>query len=52
MAKITYNTHDNQNHSIDVQNGLSVMEGAVKMIFLELMLIAVGGWPVPLVMFM
>ena len=30
MAKITYNTHDNQTHSIDVQNGLSVMEGAVQ----------------------
>ena len=30
MAKITYNTHDNQTHTIDVQNGLSVMEGAVQ----------------------
>ena len=30
MAKIIYNTHDNQTHSIDVQNGLSVMEGAVQ----------------------
>ena len=30
MAKITYITHDNQNHTIDVQNGLSVMEGAVQ----------------------
>ena len=30
MAKITYNTHDNKTHSIDVQNGLSVMEGAVQ----------------------
>ena len=30
MAKITYNTHDNQTHSIDVQNGLTVMEGAVQ----------------------
>ena len=28
MPKITYNTFDNQTHSIDVQNGLSVMEGA------------------------
>ena len=30
MTKIIYNTHDNQTHSIDVQNGLSVMEGAVQ----------------------
>ena len=30
MAKITYNTHDNKTHTIDVQNGLSVMEGAVQ----------------------
>ena len=30
MAKIIYNTHDNQIHAIDVQNGLSVMEGAVQ----------------------
>ena len=30
MAKITYITHDNQNHTIEVQNGLSVMEGAVQ----------------------
>ena len=30
MAKITYITNDNQNHTIEVQNGLSVMEGAVQ----------------------
>ena len=30
MAKITYITHDNQNHTIDVKNGLTVMEGAVQ----------------------
>ena len=30
MAKITYITHDNQNHTLDVQNGLTVMEGAVQ----------------------
>ena len=30
MAKITYNTHDNKIHTIDVQNGLTVMEGAVQ----------------------
>ena len=30
MAKITYHTHDNKTHTIDVQNGLSVMEGAVQ----------------------
>ena len=30
MTKINYITHDNQTHSIDVQNGLTVMEGAVQ----------------------
>ena len=30
MPKITYITQDNQNHTIEVQNGLSVMEGAVQ----------------------
>ena len=30
MAKITYNTHDNKTHTINVQNGLTVMEGAVQ----------------------
>ena len=30
MAKITYITDDNKNHTIEVQSGLSVMEGAVQ----------------------
>ena len=30
MAKITYITDDNKNHTIEVQNGLTVMEGAVQ----------------------
>ena len=30
MAKIIYNTHDSKIHTIDVQNGLTVMEGAVQ----------------------
>ena len=30
MAKITYNTHDSKTHTIEVQNGLTVMEGAVQ----------------------
>ena len=30
MAKVTYNTQDNQTHTIDIQNGLTVMEGAVQ----------------------
>ena len=30
MTKIVYHTHKGQTHSIDVQNGLSVMEGAVQ----------------------
>ena len=30
MAKVTYNTHDSKTYTIDIQNGLSVMEGAVQ----------------------
>ena len=30
MAKITYYTHDNKTYTIDVQNGLTVMEGAIQ----------------------
>jgi 2Fe-2S ferredoxin len=30
MAKITYVEHNGTEHAIDVKNGLSVMEGAVK----------------------
>ena len=30
MPKITYKTHDDKIHIIDVQNGLTVMEGAIQ----------------------
>ena len=30
MAKITYVEHNGKTHTVDVANGLSVMEGAVK----------------------
>ena len=30
MAKITYNTHDNKTYTVNVQTGLTVMEGAVQ----------------------
>ena len=30
MAKITYHTHDSKTYKIDVQNGLTVMEGAIQ----------------------
>ena len=30
MPKITYKTHDDKTHIIEVQNGLTVMEGAVQ----------------------
>ena len=30
MTKITYITHDSKTHEIDVQNGLTVMEGAIQ----------------------
>ena len=30
MAKITYHTHDNKTHTVEVQKGLTVMEGAIQ----------------------
>ena len=30
MAKITFNTYDEKTHTVDVQNGLTVMEGAIQ----------------------
>ena len=30
MAKITYIEHNGKSHTVDVQNGLTVMEGAVE----------------------
>ena len=30
MAKITYIEHNGKSHTVDVQNGLTVMEGAVQ----------------------
>ena len=30
MAKITYITHNDQKYEVEVQNGLTVMEGAVQ----------------------
>ena len=30
MPKIIYVTHDDQTHTVEVQNGLTVMEGAVQ----------------------
>ena len=30
MAKITFKTHDDNSHVIEIQNGLSVMEGAIQ----------------------
>ena len=30
MPKITYITHEKQSHTVEVQNGLTVMEGAVQ----------------------
>ena len=52
MAKITYKDQEGNSKTIDVENGLSVMEGAYKTIFLELMLIAEDQWHVRLAMFM
>ena len=52
MAKITYITSDNQTHTVEVQNGLTVMEELFKMIFLVSMQIVVEGWRVQPAMFM
>ena len=30
MAKVTFKTHDDHSHVIDIENGLTVMEGAVQ----------------------
>ena len=30
MPKITYITHNKQSHTVEVENGLSVMEGAIQ----------------------
>ena len=30
MARITYITHNDEKHNVEVQNGLTVMEGAVQ----------------------
>ena len=30
MPKITYKTHDDKTYNVDVENGLTVMEGAVQ----------------------
>ena len=35
MAKVTYIEHSGNSHTIEIANGLSVVEGAVKMIFQE-----------------
>ena len=52
MTKITYNTHDNKTQTIDVQNGLTVMEGAVQNDIPGIDADCGGGWHVRLVMFM
>ena len=30
MSKVTYIEHDGKSHTIDIQNGLTVMEGAIQ----------------------
>ena len=52
MAKITYITHDNKTHTIDVQNGLTVMEGAVQNDIPGIDADCGGGMACALVMFM
>ena len=52
MAKITYHTHDNKTHTIDVQNGLTVMEGAVQDDIQGMMQIVEEVWHVLRAMFM
>ena len=52
MSKITYNTYENKIHTVDVQNGLTVMEGAVQNDVPGIDADCGVEWHVPLVMFM
>ena len=52
MAKITYITHENEKHTIEVQNGLTVMEGAVQNNIPGIDADCGGEWHVQLAMFM
>ena len=52
MPKITYIGSSGKRKTIEVQKGLSVMEGQSKTIFPELMQIAVAEWHVQPAMFM
>ena len=52
MAKITYYTHDNKIYTVDVQKGLTVMEGAIQNDIQGLMQIVVEEWRVLHAMFM
>ena len=52
MTKITYIENNGKEHTVDVQNGLTVMEGAVQNDIPELTQIVEAVWLVPPVMFM
>ena len=52
MAKITYVEHNGTNHTVDVQNGLTVMEGAVQNSIPGIDADCGGAWLVQLAMFM
>ena len=52
MAKITYVTHDKKTQTVEVQNGLTVMEGAVQNDIQGIDVIVEEVWLVQLAMFM
>ena len=52
MAKITYYTHDSKTYTVDVQIGLTVMEGAIQNDIPGIDADCGGGCPVPPAMFM
>ena len=52
MAKITYITPENEKHTLEVQNGLTVMEGAVQNDIPGIDADCGGEWHVQLAMFM
>ena len=52
MPKITYQDNQGNSKTIEVENGLSVMEGAIQNDIPGLMQIVVDQWLVQLAMFM
>ena len=52
MPKITYIDHQDNSKTIEVENGLTVMEGAIQNNIVGIDADCMGQWPVQLAMFM